>query len=217
MATAMTFTSLKSDVANYLERGSSYAVDPVVYNQLPSLINNAERRIAADVKVLGFKVPVTSTMSNGVSVYDLPDRWRRTVSINFGTGTLNNTRNFLVPRSYEYLRAYHPDDTVTGVPRFYAPYDFNHFIVAPTPNAAYPFELVYYQLPQLLDDTNQTNWITQFEPQLLLYATLLEATEFLKNDERVPLWQGEYQSRISALNNNDRGQMADQTTVRTGA
>lgn len=217
MATAMTFASLKSDVAAYLERGSSATIDPALFAQLPSLINNAERRIAADLKVLGFKVPVLATMTTGLAVYPLPDRWRMTVSINFGTGASFNTRAFLQPRSYEFLRAFHPDDTVTGTPRYYAPYDFDHIVIAPTPNAAYPFELLYYELPALLDDTTQTNWITEREPQLLLFATLLECAEFLKNDERVALWAKEYQGRVEILNGNDKGQMADQTTARTGA
>lgn len=215
MATAMTFDSLQQLVRDYLERGS--AVDPIVYEQLPTLINLAERRIADDLKTLGFKIPVTSNFTNGVAVYAVPDRWRQTASINFGTGTGNNTRNPLYPRSYEYLREFHPDDTVTGVPRFYAPYDNEHFIVAPTPAADYPFEMLYYELPPLLDASNQQNWLTEYQPNLLLFATLLQCTEFLKNDERIPVWQAEYQNRVDTLNGNDRKRMADQSTARTGA
>jgi hypothetical protein len=217
MATAMTFASLQTLVADYLERGSSLAVDPIVRANLPTLINNAERRIADDLKVLGFKVPVVSAFTAGVAVYALPDRWRRTASINFGTGTLFNTRVPIYSRSYEFVREFWPNDTVTGQPRYFAPYDFEHFIVAPTPDQGYPFELVYYQLPPLLDEATQTNWITEYQPQLLLFATLLECTEFLKNDERIPVWQGEYQGRVDKLNGNDRGHMTDQGTSRTGA
>ena len=48
MATTMTFETLKEDVRRYLERGASYASDPVVYEQIPRLINLAERRITVD-------------------------------------------------------------------------------------------------------------------------------------------------------------------------
>jgi hypothetical protein len=42
MATAMTFTSLKQDVQRYLERGDTLASDPIVFEQIPRLINLAE-------------------------------------------------------------------------------------------------------------------------------------------------------------------------------
>jgi hypothetical protein len=42
MATAMTFTSLKQDVQRYLERGGTLASDPIVFEQIPRLINLAE-------------------------------------------------------------------------------------------------------------------------------------------------------------------------------
>ena len=54
MATAMTFTTLKQDVQRYLERGNTLASDPIVFEQIPRLINLAERRIARELKVEGF-------------------------------------------------------------------------------------------------------------------------------------------------------------------
>lgn len=213
MPTAMTFNSLKSDMVAYLERGSS--VDTTVYDQLPKLINNAERRIAREAKVLGFKVPVTGTLQAGQSVVEKPERWRSTVSINFGTGAGNETRNPLFARSYEYCRSYWPNDSQTGVPKFYADYDYSHWLVAPTPDADYPFEVVFHQLPQLLDDGNQTNWITQYAPDVLLYAALLEATPFLKNDERIPVWEGMYSRALAALNAEDQTRVVDQSAARS--
>ena len=82
MPTAMTFTSLQNDIQSYLERGTSQ--DPLVFNQLPELINLAERRIASEMKVLGFVVPAVFTMQPGLAVYPKPDRWRKTVSMNVG-------------------------------------------------------------------------------------------------------------------------------------
>lgn len=186
MATTMTFATLKEDVQRYLERGATLASDPVVYEQIPRLINLAERRIARELKVQGFINVVTSTLVPGQSVYDKPDRWRDTISINIGTGTGNTSRKTLFTREYEYLRAYWPDESQRAEPIFYSDYDYNHWLVVPTPDAAYPMEVLYYELPPLLDDTTQTNWLSEYAPQLLLYGTLLEATPFLKNDERIP-------------------------------
>jgi hypothetical protein len=217
MATTMTFTTLQQDVRRYLERGTTYASDPVVFEQIPRLINLAERRIARELKIQGFINVVTGTLQSGVSVYPKPDRWRDTVSINIGTGDQNNTRKVLFTRAYEYLLSYWPDRTQTAQPIFYSDYDYTHWLIAPTPDAAYPFEILYYELPPLLDDTTQTNWLTEYAPQLLLYGTLLEATPFLKNDERMPVWQGMYDRAAAMLNGEDLAKVLDRSSVRKEA
>lgn len=217
MAEAMTFTSLQEDMQRYLERGGSVTADPVVFEQIPRLINLAERRIAQELKIEGFIVPVTGTMQTGVSVYDKPDRWRQTTSWSIGTGASNETRAQLLTRSYEYLRSYWPDATATDQPLFYADYDSNHWLVAPTPDADYPFEVLYYEQPELLSDEVQTNWVTENLPQLLLYASLLEASPFLKADARIPVWQQMYDRAAATANGEDLGKILDRASVRDKA
>jgi hypothetical protein len=217
MATTMTFTTLQEDVRRYLERGNSYASDPVVYEQIPRLINLAERRISRELKVQGFINVVTGTLAVGQSVYPKPDRWRDTVSVNIGTGTQNNTRKVVFSRAYEYLLSYWPDRTATEEPIFYSDYDYDHWLIAPTPDAEYPFEILYYEIPPLLDDVVQTNWLTEYAPQLLLYGTLLEATPFLKNDERIPVWQSMYDRAAAMLNGEDLAKILDRSAVRKEA
>ena len=217
MATTMTFETLKQDVQRYLERGATYAADPVVFEQIPRLINLAERRIARELKIQGFIAVVSDTMVVGQSVYAKPDRWRDTISINIGTGTNNANRTSLFTRVYEYLRSYWPNESETATPLFYSDYDYTHWLVAPTPDQAYPFEVLYYELPPLLDDSIQTNWLTEYAPQLLLYGALLEATPFLKNDERIGTWQQYYDRAASMLNGEDLAKILDRASVRKEA
>jgi hypothetical protein len=208
----MTFTSLQRDMRRYLERGA--LVDTEVYEQLPALINLAERAIATELKFQGFINVVVANLVQGVSVYDKPDRWRETVSMNFGTGTLSNARTSLFPRSYEYSRYFWPDSTAQAVPLFYSDYDYTHWLITPTPAAIYPWEIVYYQQPPLLDDTNQTNWLTDYAPNALLYRSLLEATPFLKNDERIPTWSSMYGQQMQAINTQDLQKIVDRSATR---
>lgn len=212
MPTAMTFTSLQTDMRRYLERGAT--TDTEVYLQLPSLINLAERAIATELKFQGFINVVVGTLVAGTSVYEKPDRWRQTVSMNFGTGEENNSRTPLFPRSYEYSRGFWPDSTERELPLFYADYDYQHWLVTPTPDANYPWEIVYYQQPPLLDDTNQTNWLTEYAPNALLYRALLEATPFLKNDERIPTWSAMYGQQMQAINTQDLQKIVDRSATR---
>lgn len=213
MATTQTFTSLQADIRRYLERGTAIT-DQIFAEELPRIINNAERKIATELKVQGFTNVVTGTLIEGQSVYSKPDRWRETISINIGTGTGNNTRKVLFTRDYDYLRTYWPDPTQTDEPIFYSDFAYDHYLVAPTPDANYPWEITFFQLLPLLDEANQTNWLTEIAPQLLLYATLLECTPFLKDDKRIPTWEKYYDRAAAMINGEDLAKILDRTAVR---
>jgi hypothetical protein len=217
MAETMTYSSLLVDLRRYLERGFTLATDEIVYQQLPRLINLAERRIATELKIQGLINVVEGTFTAGQAVYPKPDRWRGTVSFNFGNGDNNANYNQLFPRSYEYIREYWPDRSKTDTPLFYADYDYNHWLISPTPDQNYPFEILVYQLLPLLDDSNQTNWLTEYAPQLLLYGSLLEAEPFLKNDDRIPTWQQMYDRALQAINEQDMQKILDRSARRTEA
>lgn len=214
MATAMTYTSLLNDIRNYLERGATLATDPAVFVQLPSIVGLAERRLARELKIQGTVTVVNSTMVVGQAVYAKPDRWRETISIHIGTGDGYNTTKEIFPRAYEYMRQYWPNQTQTGTPRFYADYDYQHWFMAATPSAAFPYEVIYYELPALLGEDVQTNWLTEYAPDALLYASLMEAAPFLKNEEIIPIWEGFLARSIAALNGEDIRQIVDRGIIR---
>jgi len=214
MPTAMTYNSLLDDLRAYLERGATLATDPTVYDMLPTLIGMAERRLARELKIQGTVNVVTMSLTANQSVYEKPDRWRETVSMSIGTGVGNNTRSEVFPRAYEYIRSYWPNPDLTGTPRFYADYDYSHWLIAPTPASELPMEILYNELPPMLDDANQTNWFTEYAPNALLYATLLETAPFLKNDERIATWEGFYNRCVAALNGEDIRQISDRGIIR---
>ena len=219
MATYTTYTTLVSDVQNFIQRGGSNASDPVVFAQIPRLINAAERKLALMLKIQGIITPIVDLtgLQQGNPVVTKPDRWRQTVSLNFGTGTGNNTRLPLFPRSYEYCRSFWPDDTATGIPAFYADWDYQHWLIAPTPDQTYPLEVVAYLLPVLLDSNNQSNFWSEFAPNALLYGTLLEAMPFLGKDDRVEIWRSYWQQELAALDGMDLQKIMDRASQRTKA
>lgn len=204
-AAVMTYDSLVDDISTYLER-----TDEATLIKIPQFIMLAEQVIAADIKFLGNLVVVESTMVIGEPVIAKPARWRKTVSMNV---TVAGERFPVLLRKYEYLREYWPQSTLTDVPKFYCDYDYTHWLVAPTPAAAYSFETLYYERVQPLDSSNQSNWFTEYAPQALLYGTLLQAMPFLKNDERMPMWQAQYQQIISALQTEDVTRVADRQAI----
>lgn len=212
MPTVLNFTSLKQDLRAYMERG--YIVDTTVFDQLPRLINNAEREIARALKVQGFINVVTSSLTNTEEAYSKPNRWRETISMWI---TVDGVRIELFPRSYEYCRTYWPTPGDTEVPKFYADYNYLNWLIVPTPADDYDWEILYYELPPLLDDSTQTNWLTDYAPTTLLYRSLLECTPFLKNDERIPVWENMYKESLANLNTEDLQKIIDRSVTRQEA
>lgn len=190
MAEAMTYDSLKSDIATYAERSD----DPFM-TQIPRFVMLAENRIASEVRGLGLQKYVTGTMPLD-GILPKPARWRETISFNV---TILGQRVFMQERTYDYCRAFCPDATITGTPRYYADYEYEHYLVVPAPAGAYGFELAYYERPEPLSDSNQTSWCTQVVPQILLYGSLLEAQPFLKRPERIQEFQALYDRALQGI------------------
>jgi hypothetical protein len=154
------------------------------------------------------------------------------LSITYATGSLTeattpdaggfvtlaqNSATTLFPRSREYCKTYSADASVTGLPIYYGNYDYNHWIIAPTPAQAYPIEISYYEQPDPLSALNQTNWFTQYAPDALLYGTLLEAAPYLKNDARIPIWKQLYTDSLTGIQGEAIENLDDGTTARANA
>ena len=204
-ASVMTYDSLVSDIQQYLERS-----DAATLAQIPRFVMLAEQVIASQIKFLGNLTVNTSTMIASSDTISKPARWHKTVSINI---TVGGVRNPVLLRKYEYLREYAPNPATLGLPKFYADYDYTNWLVAPTPDVAYDFEVLYYERVQPLDSSNQTNWFTIYAPQALLYGSLLQAMPFLKNDERMGMWQQQYDLIINTLKQEDMTRLGDRQTV----
>jgi len=205
MAVEMTYASLVTDISSYLER-----TDTATLEKIPTFIMLAEQVISTEIQFLGNLTVVTSTMNIGEPIIVKPARWRKTVSVNLID---NSQRQPVFLRKYEYLRNYWPNATQTETPIYYCDYDYTHWLVAPTPDLAYNYEVLYYERVQPLDITNQTNWFTQYAPQAMLYGSLLQAMPFLKNDERIPMWQAQYDRVIATLKAEDVARIGDRQTV----
>jgi hypothetical protein len=204
-ASVMTYDSLVSDIQQYLERS-----DDATVAQIPRFVMLAEQVIASQIKFLGNLTVNTSAMVVASDTISKPARWHKTVSINI---TVGGVRNPVLLRKYEYLREYAPNPATLGLPKFYADYDYTNWLVAPTPDVAYNFEVLYYERVQPLDSSNQTNWFTIYAPQALLYGSLLQAMPFLKNDERMGMWQQQYDLIINTLKQEDMTRLGDRQTV----
>lgn len=204
-AYVMTYTNLVTDIAQYLER-----TDTATLDKIPTFIGLTEQKLAARLKILGILTVQTSAMVIGSNVIDKPARWHKTVSMNI---TVDGRRYPVLLRTVEYLREYWPDPAEQEVPKFYADYDYTHWLIAPTPDAAYNFEVLYYERIQPLDSSNQTNWFTIYAPQALLYGSLVEASMFLKNYDKAQAYREELTTILESLVIENKLRVADRQAV----
>lgn len=216
MAFVLTYDSLTTAIKNYLERD-----DDALKDSIPIFIMLGERRAARDLKILGLKVAITDNLIKGQSVIKKPTRWLNDSSFNIGTNvgvsTGFNTRLFLLQRAYEWCRTYWPDPTQQGTPKYYASdYNYDAWFLTPTPDIIYPYEIIYYETPRLIDDTISTNFLTGSIPEVLLYATLLETASYLKDDERIPVWTDYYEKAKKNVGEEDMRRIYDAYSKRGG-
>ena len=200
----LTYDSLVTTVLQYLERSDKAVVDAI-----PTFITLCEFEIAQQIKTLGQLEVAQSTMVAGNPIIQKPARWRKTVSMNV---VVDGKRQPVLLRRYEYLRSYVQDNNASDVPKYYADYDYDHWLVAPTPNVAYSYEVLFYERIQPLASDNQTNWLTQNAPNAMIFGTLLQAMPFLKNDSR-GIFQAKYDQAIAALKAEEVTRVADRQAI----
>jgi hypothetical protein len=201
----MTYDSLTSTVLQYLERSDAAVVDAI-----PTFITMCEFEIAQNIKTLGQMEVVDSNMNIGNPVIAKPARWRKTTSM---TLSVSGQKQPLLVRKLEYLNTYAQDVTATGVPLYYADYDYDHWFVAPTPNLAYAFEALCYTRLEPLSSSHQTNWLTINAPNAMLFGTLKQTAPFLKNDARLAVWKQMFDEALAALKTEDTLRVADRSAI----
>lgn len=60
--------------------------------------------------------------------------------------------------------------------------------------------MVYYRAIPALTAPLASNWLLEKYPDLYLYGALVHSAGFLREDERMPLWQQAYYAAIAAVN-----------------
>ena len=173
---SFTFDSLKQAIQDYTENTETTFV-----NNLPIFIRAAEERILKNVQLNLFMRNQQGTMTSGNKFLGAPSDFLAPFSL---TLTSNSEKEFLEFKDLSYIESFHPDDTVTGKPRYYAQFDVGNFILAPTPNANYAVEVQYLFRPASLTSGagTGTTWLSENAELTLLYGTLVEAYTFMKGE-----------------------------------
>jgi hypothetical protein len=173
---SFTFDSLKQAIQDYTENSEVTFV-----NNLSIFIRTAEERILKSVQLNLFMRNQQGTMTSGNRFLGAPSDFLAPFSL---TLTSNSEKEFLEFKDLSYIESFHPNETETGKPRYYAQFDVGNFILAPTPNADYDVEVQYLFRPASLTSGagTATSWLSENAELSLLYGSLVEAYIFMKGE-----------------------------------
>jgi hypothetical protein len=175
---AYTLANLQDDIRNYTE------VDSSVLNTgiLNTIIKNAENRIYREVDSDDNRFYATSNLQSGNRYVTIPSdlRFIRYLQLTDASGN----QVFLEKRDTSFMAEYYnTPGTQSGLPKYYANWDANYWVVSPTPDSTYLITMAYTKQPDSITaspGSTQGTYTSNKYQDLLLYASLVEAYGYLK-------------------------------------
>jgi hypothetical protein len=195
-----TYSSLKTAIQDYAE-----STETSFTTHLDDFIKTAEERTLKSVQLDDFIKNVTGTATSGSAYLGSPSDFLAPFSLAVIDGDSNY--NFLKLKHTSFIRDFTPASATTGEPKYYAEFDEDTFILAPTPNSNYTFELHYFYRPSSLTSAGDsgTTWLSTNAPNVLLYGSLAEAMVYLKNYEALPIYEQRFQEALALMKNLGEG------------
>lgn len=169
-----TYTTLKQAIQDYTDNTETTFV-----SQIDSFIQNAEERILKTAPLEVFRKNATASMTASNKYLPKPSDWLFSYSLAIIDGS--SDKKFLLNKEVNFVQDYWPNASSTGEPKYYADFDVDNFIIAPTPASGYVTELHYYYRPTSIV-TAGTSWIGTNAGPALLYGSLVEAYTFMKGE-----------------------------------
>ena len=186
---AYTLTNLQDDIKSYTEVDSTVFTEAV----LNRFIQNAEERIFRSFDADMERHYATSTTIIGNRYVTIPSDLRviRYVQLKDSSGN----QVYLEQRDPSYIATYYdtPGTASSTLPKYYANWDENYWVIAPTPNAAYEITLAYNKNPVSLTDATKSStgtYLSNKYQDLILYASLVNSYAYLKGPQDMLQYYG---------------------------
>lgn len=195
----MTFDELVINIRGYTDVDGNVFTLPVIQ----TFITMAENRILRDIDLDVNKLEVVGNLTTGNKFLATPTDilTHRYIMI-----TKDGEQIFLGFRDTSFMKEYWADGAATDTPRFYSVWDNDTFYIAPTPDEDYVVELGYIRKPQTLSATNQQTWVSEYAPEALLYACLIQAYSYTKGPaELMGYFENSYTQAVQGLGIEQQG------------
>ena len=216
MATHYTYTTLTAAIRNFTEVDSTVLTQAII----DEFIMAAEHRINIDLPLDADRFVEEGTMAADVNNIRVPAGalFVRGVEV-FNASNTTEAGTWLEKKDQTYLSEYigrltGPEgdltaQDVTGKPKYYAMFGgatgltdttSGSIYLAPTPDVNYEFRIYFNKMPVGLgtgSGGNSTTYISNYFPQGILYATLVEAFGYLKGPmDMLTYYENKYKTSI---------------------
>jgi len=200
----MTYAELLQKVRDYTEVDSAVLTDTIVQG----MIRDAELRIFREVDADYTREYATANLNINSPYLDLPSAnvttsTRTSIIVRsmlvFDSTQTPTTKEYLDKRDTSFIFEYNSTGA-TGVPKYYANWKETTIIMAPAPDAQYKVQLSYIYSPEALSATNTTTYLSDNVSDLLFYATMVQAYEFLKGPmDMYKIYSDKYNGAIQSF------------------
>jgi hypothetical protein len=190
---AFTFTTLKTAIQDYTDN-----TETTFTNQLTRFILNSEERILKECQLDVFRRNATGSAASGTKFLTKPSDFLAPFSLSV---VKDSSNEFLLYKQVTFLQDYTPNPVTTGTPEYYADWDDEAFLLAPTPDDSYTMELHYFYRPDSITVVSSgTTWLGDNAELALLYGALVEAYTFMKGEaELLSLYNNRFLEAIQWL------------------
>ena len=197
----MNYTELKANVEDICEQ--TFTAD-----QHAMFAQQAEQKIYNTVQLPALRKNQTGTLTSGNKYLTMPTNMLYVYSLAIISGS---DYIYLLDKDSNFIREAYPNPATTGIPKHYAIFDADTFIVGPTPNASFSAELHFAYYPESIVTTG-TTWLGTNFDSALLNGALVEAIRFQKGEaDMVALYEKLYVHAIALLKNLGDGKLREDT------
>jgi hypothetical protein len=196
---AFTFTTLKTAIQDYTQNTETTFVD-----QLSRFIINSEERILKECQLDVFRRSSQGSASSGNQYLSKPTDF---LSQNSLSVINSSSKEFLLYKQVTALQDYTPNPATTGTPKYYADWDNETFLLAPTPDTNYTMEVHYFYRPTSITASGDgTSYLGTNAELALLYGSLVEAYTFMKGEnDLLQLYNSRFQEALQWMKNLGEG------------
>ena len=190
---AYTLTNLQTDIRNYTEVGDNVFTADI----LKPIIINAENKIYREVDTDSDRFYATSSLIVGNRYVTIPAdlRFIRYVQLKDSEGN----QFYLEQRDTSFMAEYYstPGTSSVDIPLYFANWDEDYWVVAPTPDKTYDITLAYNKEPESITSATGGTFLSNKYQDVLLYACLVNAYGYLKGpQDMLQYYQGAYEKAL---------------------
>ena len=188
----MTFTELKTNIADWLNRTDLTSV-------IPTFITLAEARLNRQLRTTNQYT--RATVSSSDQYLSMPDDFLEMRHIRMTSPKERDLVEIAAHNINEYTDTNFLASLADAYPRYFV-YGQSLRII-PTPAESITYELLYYAKVPALSTSNASNWVSTSHPDAYLYYSLLQAAPYLGEDERIAIWAQQAERAVAEIQASD--------------